>query len=84
MKIINAKVFTPAFTFTDKDICVLHEKFSGDSLDNCVVDANGLYAIPGLIDIHFHGAVGCDFRTASWMIKWQGSSLYTFKAARVE
>lgn len=61
MKIINAKVFTPAFTFTDKDICVLHEKFSGDSLDNCVVDANGLYAIPGLIDIHFHGAVGCDF-----------------------
>mgnify|MGYP000049010701 CR=1 FL=1 len=39
----------------------MHEKFSADSLDNCVVDANGLYAIPGLIDIHFHGAVGCDF-----------------------
>ncbi len=26
-----------------------------------VLDAEGLYAIPGLIDIHFHGALGHDF-----------------------
>ncbi len=26
-----------------------------------VVDAEGAFAIPGLIDIHFHGAVNCDF-----------------------
>ena len=25
----------------------------------------GLYAIPGLVDIHFHGAVGHDFCQAS-------------------
>ena len=26
-----------------------------------VIDAGGLYALPGLLDIHFHGAVGHDF-----------------------
>lgn len=29
------------------------------------IDAEGLYAIPGLVDIHFHGAVGYDFCTAT-------------------
>lgn len=29
-------------------------------IDN-VLDANGAYAIPGLIDLHFHGCVGDDF-----------------------
>lgn len=26
-----------------------------------VIDASGLYMIPGLVDIHFHGAMGSDF-----------------------
>lgn len=26
-----------------------------------IIDAEGLYAIPGLIDLHFHGCVGYDF-----------------------
>ena len=29
------------------------------------IDADGLYAIPGLVDIHFHGAMGHDFCTAT-------------------
>lgn len=29
------------------------------------IDADGLYAIPGLVDIHLHGAVGYDFCTAA-------------------
>ena len=29
--------------------------------DENVLDATGLYAIPGLVDIHFHGAMGHDF-----------------------
>lgn len=32
---------------------------SGESKD--ILDATGLYAIPGLVDIHFHGAMGHDF-----------------------
>ena len=26
-----------------------------------MLDAEGLYALPGLVDIHFHGAMGKDF-----------------------
>ena len=29
------------------------------------IDADGLYAVPGLVDIHFHGAMGYDFCTAT-------------------
>ncbi len=41
------------------------EEASGDEAaafmdDEDVIDASGYYAIPGLIDIHFHGAVGHD------------------------
>ena len=31
------------------------------SEDNEVIDATGMYVIPGLVDIHFHGCVGHDF-----------------------
>ena len=30
-----------------------------------IIDASGCYLIPGLMDIHFHGALGCDFSDAS-------------------
>ena len=33
--------------------------------DSPEIDAEGLYAIPGLVDIHLHGAVGHDFCTAT-------------------
>lgn len=29
--------------------------------NDTIIDASGLYVIPGLVDIHIHGAVGCDF-----------------------
>ena len=29
--------------------------------DNCFIDASGMYIIPGLVDIHFHGCAGVDF-----------------------
>lgn len=32
--------------------------------DKTELDAKGLYVLPGLIDIHSHGAVGCDFSDA--------------------
>ena len=30
-----------------------------------ILDASGLYVIPGLVDIHIHGAMGCDFSDGS-------------------
>ena len=60
MKITGAKVFCSDNRFLDKDIYVSGEFFSDDSSDEYAVDARGCYAIPGLIDIHFHGAMGAD------------------------
>ena len=33
----------------------------GECFDDEVIDGEGAYAIPGLIDIHFHGCKGYDF-----------------------
>lgn len=61
MRIHNLKVFGSDFKFHDGEICTAGERLSAVSIDNEVLDGQGLYAIPGLIDIHFHGANGHDF-----------------------
>lgn len=61
MIIRNADVFCEDGVFRTQDICTEGSLISGSSQDGEVVDAEGCYAIPGLIDIHFHGCVGFDF-----------------------
>lgn len=61
MIIKNAKVFNAEGSFEVKDIFIENELFADQSSDDTVIDADGLYAIPGLTDIHFHGCVGKDF-----------------------
>ena len=60
MKLQNARVFQPDGSFAVRDLC-----FEGDRLtetaDGEVLDCTGLTAIPGLVDLHFHGCVGYDF-----------------------
>lgn len=72
MIIKNALVYTTGHRFEKKDILIKGERISdivekGQALeaDDTVIDGEGLYAIPGLVDIHFHGAVGHDFCNAS-------------------
>lgn len=60
MIIKNARVFQPNGTFLPQDIQIEGDKFSLNGSGE-VVDAAGCYAIPGLVDIHFHGCVGYDF-----------------------
>lgn len=65
MIIKNANIFTEDSEFILGDIHIANNKF----VDICdfnfdneeVIDVQGLYAIPGLIDIHLHGAMGYDF-----------------------
>ena len=77
MIIKGASVYTKEHRFEKKNIitdgimisalCVSDEvrsntesnEESGEGKD--ILDATGLYAIPGLVDIHFHGAKGHDF-----------------------
>lgn len=61
MIIKNAHVFTDD-GFLKKDIYTDGDRISSSpSSEVEVLNAKGLYAIPGLIDIHFHGCVGYDF-----------------------
>lgn len=61
MIIKNAIVFTEQGTFEKKDILIEDGLFTEGKDQGEVLDAEGLIAIPGLTDLHFHGCVGFDF-----------------------
>ncbi len=75
MIIKNAKVFEENGSFSERTLFTEQEYITeskpsdtesnasdiADSAGNDIIDATGLYAIPGLVDIHFHGCVGRDF-----------------------
>ena len=60
MIIKNARVFTEDAAFVQKDILIEDGVFT-EQAGGQTIDAAGCYAIPGLVDIHFHGCVGYDF-----------------------
>ena len=60
MIIKNGKVFTEEGKFVEKNLYTDGDKISATESGE-VIDATGLYVIPGLTDIHFHGCVGYDF-----------------------
>ena len=74
MRIANGKVFDGQ-CFRERDVVVEGRAFSsieasgGEACGACgaadTLDASGCYVIPGLIDVHFHGAMGHDFCDAS-------------------
>ena len=64
IRFINGKVFTPDCVFEEKDVCIKDRVFADPvdaDRDSEIVDAQGLFLIPGLTDIHFHGCMGHDF-----------------------
>ena len=75
MIIQNVDIFTPDCHFCRGSIVVKDDRIERVILDGDpvagspadvqeaeqVMDGSGCYAIPGLIDIHFHGCMGADF-----------------------
>jgi len=61
MLIKNAKVFKENGSFEIGDIYIEQDRISDHSTDEFSLDGSGLYAIPGLTDLHFHGCAGYDF-----------------------
>lgn len=74
MVIRGGLVFEQTGAFAEKDIYIQGDRIaenwqehgeSGDGhkeeSDTDVINAEGCYVIPGLIDVHFHGCVGYDF-----------------------
>ena len=70
MIIKNVKVFTEEKTFIDGtivirdgkivDVLTMENEAAADVAEE-VIDGEGAYAIPGLVDIHIHGCKGYDF-----------------------
>ncbi len=64
MIIKNGKVFEEDGTFRIRDLYTENHKIVADEsqvTDRTIIDAEGLLVLPGLVDIHSHGAVGHDF-----------------------
>ncbi len=69
MIIRNVKVYTEEKEFVDGEIVIHDERIEtvGPAAGNAsaalddILDGEGCYAIPGLIDLHFHGCKGYDF-----------------------
>lgn len=62
MIIKNVKVYTEDNQFQVGDISIKDGLITDNKLtDDTIIDGTGLYAIPGLTDVHFHGCVGYDF-----------------------
>ena len=73
MIIKNAEIYTPDHRFVKSDLVIRGEKIEFSPSDGTtfyggaplpgetIIDAEGLLALPGLVDIHFHGAAGHDF-----------------------
>ena len=60
MVIQNARLFQPNGSFRAGDLFIEDGRFAA-SAGGEVLGADGLTAIPGLVDLHFHGCVGYDF-----------------------
>lgn len=62
MVIRNVKVYGEDKKFSKGEIVIKDGLFAENAgEDEEVVDGEGFYAIPGLVDIHFHGCMGHDF-----------------------
>ena len=67
MQIKNGTLYTQGFFFEPHDLITSGEIIARiaptgiDTSETEVVDASGCYVVPGLVDIHIHGAAGSDF-----------------------
>ena len=69
MIIDNVKVYTPEQKFVKGGMILENDRISDiytdenkpDLTGKKILDGKGAYAIPGLIDLHFHGCMGDDF-----------------------
>ena len=68
MIIDHVKVFTEDKKFTDSGIVIkdgtieqVYTEGNRPQTEDEILDGKGMYAIPGLIDLHFHGCKGDDF-----------------------
>lgn len=60
MRLTGGQVFDLKEGFLQRDLCTDGESIADRSADAVTIDVSACWVIPGLVDIHFHGAVGED------------------------
>ncbi len=60
MLLKNGTVLNKDFQFEKADVAICEDKICAEGADSNVIDCTDCYIIPGLIDIHTHGAMGYD------------------------
>lgn len=59
-------VYTEDKTFEPGEIIIENGKFAETASDSSeIIDGEGCFAVPGFVDVHFHGCVGADLCDAS-------------------
>ena len=61
MEYKNLKVYQPDGTFRTGGLHIEGDRIVSAEPSASAQDMGGLYAVPGLVDLHFHGCVGYDF-----------------------
>lgn len=69
MRIRNGRILTPEGALEGHELVVAEGRIQAlqvpDGQDDEALDAQGLWVAPGLIDVHVHGALGCDVMDAT-------------------
>ena len=69
MRIRNGRILAPGGVLEGRDLVVEEGRIQALEVpggeEGDVLDAQGLWVAPGLIDIHIHGALGCDVMDAT-------------------
>lgn len=61
MEFSNLRVYQPDGTFKTGGLSISDDRIASAEVSADAVDMDGLYAVPGLVDLHFHGCMGRDF-----------------------
>ncbi|MGO5029473.1 N-acetylglucosamine-6-phosphate deacetylase [Candidatus Agathobaculum pullicola] len=61
MEFKNLRIYQPDGTFRTGGLVLSGDRIASTPVSEDACDMDGLYAIPGLIDIHLHGCAGYDF-----------------------
>ena len=65
-EIKNIQIWQEGGGFESGSLFVAEGEFVAPCAADCVVDGQGMLAIPGLVDIHTHGRLGVDFTNATY------------------
>lgn len=65
MEFKNLRIYQPDGTFRTGGLVLSGDRIASTPVSEDACDMDGLYAIPGLIDIHLHGCAGYDFCDAT-------------------